>query len=1548
MLAVTNDRLRLGFSPELLGSAFRVGAQVLAFLICFAAFPFLQAEPVISEFMASNRTGLQDGHGNRPDWIEIRNDGGTAADLGGWRLTDTASNPAKFVFPSVTVPPGGRIVVMCSNRTGSSGPATHVDPLGYLHTNFALAAGGEYLALVRPNGTKSSEFLPAFPPQSDDLSYGVAMPSGTLVGASTLPRYRVPVSTTEDTATPDWRAPGYPDAAWKTATGPGLGFEAGTPVAYWPLNEGAGATRVADLTGNGHDGIPSGSASLGEEGHPSTSSTAAGFTATLGKISVPWSAALNPATFTFAAWVYPAGSTGTYQSLITSRQDNGPAKGYVIYITPSNRWEFWTAKEGENAWTYTSGGSVAYGKWTHIAISRDATGTNRIWINGVLKASTTGTFGLNTTHALHLGAGSQSGDNFRFNGRIDDATFWNTALDTALVQQHRDSTGASFPTPAYGGHYQTNVQGDLDGVNPGLYTRYPFTIDSPADLTSLTLRSKFDDAFVAYLNGVEVARGNFTGTASHASVADSDRDDSSAVVWRTTDLTATGLAALVPGANVLAIHAMRRSATHPDFLIHPELTATRNAASASGYFATATPGAANAAFTSPGPDISEVSHTPAEPLPGDTLTITARVKPRLAPIRTVHLVPRVQYQAEGDPIAMTDLGPWPGATDGSRMFTATLPNAGGASARQMLRYHLIATDTSSRTWRSPFITDTSDDDGKSQSPRYHGTVVKDPSLGNSAMPVLQWFTEDVPNSNSRTGTRASCFYQGRFHDNIHVRERGGYTSYGSQKFNFNRGDGLVVDETSRTLGEVNLNSAGADPTYLRPLLAFDLWRIHGHPACSARMVALYRNGSFQRMSAMIEQVDEDFLKRHDLAPDGALYKFVQRLGETPLAGGDYSNSPALGDTLYGVEKKTRLHENLADLNSFVAGINQTDAASRDAFLFRNLNIPNFVNFMAIRNLTGDADTNRKNFYLHRDSNRSGEWRIIPWDKDATFGVYYDVNVSNPWTASQTFYCDPAGTRQWCVLFEAGYRNAWIREMVARRIRQLADATIGPPGTPSGSTLFESRLESLRATLAPLPNGVTLPTSYNQRGDIDGWLTNHRHHTYQINGPSGSLQLVSAAAVTPPQIDILSADALPAAGTGQELECIRLENPGSESVDLSGWTIWNPGKSQPFFTFPPGTVIPPASMAPLNQPWLVRNLSAFRNRAGAAPLEFILGEYSGQLSARGETIELRAGSTANSRWVSSLTTPATPTPAQQSLRVTELMFAPPVPSPAELAAAPGTTAGDYEFIELRNTGTIALDLKNCAFTDGIGFVFPSLTLAPGQSVVLVRNPTAFTARYGTDVPIAGTYTGALDNAGDRIRLADAVGETIVDFSYDTLWYPPTDGGGHSLVSRSNQPDHATCDQAIHWAISGASGGSPGASDQGNFAQHYRGWLHDHFTITEQADPLLNAPNADPDHDGMDNLTEYAFARDPRKPDASSLVKTAREDGRISISLQRRRQPLDLAYTIESADHPAGPWTAQIWEATAANTIDDSTTRVSLRQPHIPLSPMGFIRVRATLK
>ena len=75
----------------------------------------------------------------------------------------------------------------------------------------------------------------------------------------------------------------------------------------------------------------------------------------------------------------------------------------------------------------------------------------------------------------------------------------------------------------------------------------------------------------------------------------------------------------------------------------------------------------------------------------------------------------------------------------------------------------------------------------------------------------------------------------------------------------------------------------------------------------------------------------------------------------------------------------------------------------------------------------------------------------------------------------------------------------------------------------------------------------------------------------------------------------------------------------------------------------------------------------------------------------------------------------------SLAVTEIMYHPP---------SLGATNGDeFEFLELKNTGTNTLDLSGLQFTDGIAFAFTNGTrLAPGQFFVLARNPAAFAAKY----------------------------------------------------------------------------------------------------------------------------------------------------------------------------------------------------------------------------
>ena len=76
----------------------------------------LAAHPVITEFMASNGTTLDDGDGNSSDWIEVYNPTDRAIDLAGYRLTDKKDNLSRWVFPGIVLPPNDYLVVFASGQ----------------------------------------------------------------------------------------------------------------------------------------------------------------------------------------------------------------------------------------------------------------------------------------------------------------------------------------------------------------------------------------------------------------------------------------------------------------------------------------------------------------------------------------------------------------------------------------------------------------------------------------------------------------------------------------------------------------------------------------------------------------------------------------------------------------------------------------------------------------------------------------------------------------------------------------------------------------------------------------------------------------------------------------------------------------------------------------------------------------------------------------------------------------------------------------------------------------------------------------------------------------------------------------------------------------------------------------------------------------------------------------------------------------------------------------------------------------------------------------
>ncbi len=108
-------------------------------------------------------------------------------------------------------------------------------------------------------------------------------------------------------------------------------------------------------------------------------------------------------------------------------------------------------------------------------------------------------------------------------------------------------------------------------TNPGYLTvflRKTFEVSVPIDFDSLILRVDFDDGFVAYLNGTEVARTNVAGAnPAHNAAASGSHEAGSPVDFN----LSAHRSLLRPGQNILAVQLHNASLTSSDASINPSL-----------------------------------------------------------------------------------------------------------------------------------------------------------------------------------------------------------------------------------------------------------------------------------------------------------------------------------------------------------------------------------------------------------------------------------------------------------------------------------------------------------------------------------------------------------------------------------------------------------------------------------------------------------------------------------------------------------------------------------------------------------------------------------------------------------------------------------------------------------------------------------------------------------------------------------------------------------------------------------------------------------------
>lgn len=139
----------------------------------------------------------------------------------------------------------------------------------------------------------------------------------------------------------------------------------------------------------------------------------------------------------------------------------------------------------------------------------------------------------------------------------------------------------------------------------------------------------------------------------------------------------------------------------------------------------------------------------------------------------------------------------------------------------------------------------------------------------------QW---TVANARAEQYVRADFWFDGCKYPNVAVRPKGNSSLMSvagsgsprlSLKVDFNFFNSA---QTFRGIKKLSLNNGFSDPTYMREMLGYEVFKEMGLPTPRAAFVDLYVNNTHLGVYTQVEAIDKAFLNRHFANPNGNLYK----------------------------------------------------------------------------------------------------------------------------------------------------------------------------------------------------------------------------------------------------------------------------------------------------------------------------------------------------------------------------------------------------------------------------------------------------------------------------------------------------------------------------------------------------------------------------------------------------------------------------------------------------------------------------------------------------
>ncbi|MGB2806405.1 MAG: chitobiase/beta-hexosaminidase C-terminal domain-containing protein, partial [Sedimentisphaerales bacterium] len=1251
------------------------------------------------------------------------------------------------------------------------------------HTNFELNHTGEYLALVAPDGNTVIHEYDEYPRQLTDISYGLTQFATTLVPAGATASYHVP--TIGDAGT-DWTNVSFDDSSWDTGeTGLGFGIGGKQTVAYndclwerdtedyvtdWTIYSGYTGHSTGKLkdSATGSDvGMPTVTFTMGAEGLGKSSGGSGGI----------------PEPGTDARDIFYDGGDNVIV-------DFGPD---LVYYGNPGWWAEIELTGLDPASMYSFAGTAIR--------SSDYTDPPRKSLftimghNGAVNNSSDGVVSkTDTTTVLFAGDNSITGYVVRWDDIIPagDGSFKVRAEATADSENGRAYPFGGFMLEGGGG--DSELQDDMLGVNASLWSRIKFNVTDPGNFDTLQLRMKYEDGFVAYINGEEVARRNAPGSVEWNSTALSDRPNEDSLVFEEFNLMAY-LHLLQPGINVLAIHGLNDDKDNGDFLILPELVAARNRP-VPQYFTTPTPWT----FNKPGAIglVEEVWLSHKRGFHDDSFLLTLSTATEGAEIRytTDSSTPTITHgNIYTSPILIDKIT--------TLRAVAVKPGWLDSDVETHSYYFLddVITQATDPVTGAQVVPDGYPDMWISGSDIVTGNYQVDPDVvGQGGTDIFgglyantikndmisaptismvmdkdDWFGgTGIYINQSQDGTERVASFEfvnpktgEDFQVNCAIAMQGGVSGGGTS---LDRWKVYKLSMRPRFKDSLDNGLPTGGPRKLDYKFFADSPIEHFDTIVLDAVLNNAWNHSSQHATAIYIQ-DQCISDFHNAMGGHSPHGFYAHVYINELYWGMYylheRPDHSWAAEMFGGEKEeydaikhSLIYEAINDGGGYGSGtakanfnamLSAADAVQADPTnptkyntLCEMLDVDNFITYVMSHWYGVNWDWPQKNWYAtHRHPN--GKWRFHTWDAEHSLEWYNTQTVRglSPYSVHDRL----KGNAEYKMRFADIVHRAMFNDgpLTSSRSAQIVQARMNQVDRPIVGE--SARWGDTRVTI---PH--TREDLFNNLNNVlTGFISPRWSFLYNWLKSGGLYPNVVAP-------------------------IFKINGAYQHGGEVSS------GDQLTMDTPPSGTIYCTIDGIDPREPWT--------ENAVGTPYTPITLSKSTHVKAR-----VRDGST----WSALNEATYSVGPLVKNLRITEIMYHP--------RNAGALTDPNEEFIELKNIGTSTLNLNMVQFTEGIHFTFPDIELDPDECVVVVEDQSAFEAKYGTGVNTAGQYIGSLANNGERIKLQDAIGQTILDFEYKDGWHSIADGDGFSLtmIDPTDKAPYSWDEGLVaHWKFDDGSG------------------------------------------------------------------------------------------------------------------------------------------------